>query len=199
MWSFVQQSDLMAQTGSKSDEGAMKIRDPPADDSDCELAHNENDWCGTLDAGCGGDIRREHDDAESLLKKKTVFRCEDRLIVADDAFVYLSAIDEFEEGVSVFTSMPDISEIPSLFHGYLVKEYKEWFTNAAYQILSRLAVGAYAIFLQSDVRMMNSKSLVYEWIDKSHLISTAAEKTHCNLIWHKMVHIYYYCTIHRVK
>jgi hypothetical protein len=123
--------------------------------------------------------------------KKTVFTCEDRIAIADDAFHYLSTITTYGDGVSVFTSMPDITELPTLFHGYLVKEYKEWFTNAAVEVLSRLDIGSYAIFLQSDVRMMNSKGNTYEWVDKSHLITTAADKTNCTMVWHKMVSLCY--------
>lgn len=119
--------------------------------------------------------------------KKTVFSCDDRTVIADDAFNYLSTIQTYGTGVSVFTSMPDISELPTLFHGYLVTEYKAWFTKAAKEVLSHLDVGSYAIFLQSDVRMMNSKGDTFEWIDKSHLIACAADDTQCTMVWHKLV------------
>ena len=127
------------------------------------------------------------DEIATKIGKKTIFECDDRTVIADDAFHYLASIPQFENGTCVFTSMPDISELPTLFRGHMVKEYKQWFTNAAFEVLSRLQNGAYAIFLQSDVRMMNTRSETYEWVDKSHLIATAAEKAHCNMIWHKLV------------
>jgi hypothetical protein len=45
--------------------------------------------------------------------------------------------------------------------------------------------GQYALFLQSDVRVID-KGQVCHWIDKSKLCSIAADQAGCNLIWHKL-------------
>eukprot|EP01031_Cornospumella_fuschlensis_P029516 gene29516-35624_t len=41
--------------------------------------------------------------------------------------------------------------------------------------------------MQSDVRMMNNDRDLFEWIDKGHLASTAADKNNMTLVWHKLV------------
>lgn len=112
-----------------------------------------------------------------------------RDVICTDAIEWLKSIPPqgLPKECGVFTSLPDISELPELFHGFLVKEYKEWFTDTADLIMSRLSVGNYIILLQSDVRMMNTQREVYEWIDKSHLTSIAADRNNCTLVWHKLV------------
>jgi hypothetical protein len=58
--------------------------------------------------------------------------------------------------------MPDISELPELFGGFCtinpekVGEYKTWFTDAAALVMSKLPDRAHVIFLQSDVRVINT-------------------------------------------
>eukprot|EP01040_Poterioochromonas_malhamensis_P012839 gene12839-14067_t len=93
----------------------------------------------------------------------------------------------FGEKTCVFTSLPDISELPNIYRGYLVDDYKQWFTDTVYEIMSRLNIGNYIVLLQSDVRMMNNSGDTYEWIDKSHLASVAADRSNCTLMWHKLV------------
>jgi hypothetical protein len=111
---------------------------------------------------------------------------------------------------SVFTSLPDISEITNIFNSKLVSNdndndsmnkdemqlkvvrlYKEWFTNIVKKIFMKLDTGAYAIFLQSDVRVFDNNfkgNKVIDWIDKSHLISLAMnEVDDMKLMWHKIV------------
>eukprot|EP01038_Epipyxis_sp_PR26KG_P010949 gene10949-14702_t len=113
-------------------------------------------------------------------------------IMCCDSPIYLQTIpvDGFPIGSSVFTSLPDISELPQLFGGYKnlrVKSYETWFTNTVELILNRLPVGGYAIFLQSDVRVCLDGE-VKCWIDKSFLCSLAAHNTGlCTLMWHKLV------------
>ena len=95
---------------------------------------------------------------------------------------------------SVFTSLPDISEISHLFAGSAdtaerVQRYEEWFTHQAFVIMSLLAPDEYVIFLQSDARIQNpSDGRILKWLDKSFLCSKAAEQSNCRMMWHKLVH-----------
>jgi hypothetical protein len=45
----------------------------------------------------------------------------------------------------------------------------------------------YAIFLQSDIRVILGNSQITEWVDKSHLLSNAADREGCTMMWHKIV------------
>lgn len=112
-----------------------------------------------------------------------------REVICADAIQWLDGIDSFTNEESVFTSLPDIIELPEIYHGYLVDDYKEWFCNTIGKIMTKLCVGSYIILLQSDTRMTNTKNEVYEWIDKSHLASLAASRNGCTLVWHKLVRI----------
>ena len=94
---------------------------------------------------------------------------------------------------SVFTSLPDISEISAIFHGKMnekIPQYEAWFVDTATEIMKLLPKGQYAIFLQSDVRMQNNDTKnVDRWIDKSFLCSTAAKRAGLTLLWHKITYI----------
>lgn len=52
--------------------------------------------------------------------------------------------------------------------------------------------------MQSDVRMMNNDREIFEWIDKGHLASTAADRQNMTLVWHKLVspHIHWLIIFH---
>ena len=43
------------------------------------------------------------------------------------------------------------------------------------------------IFIRSDIRVISGHSQITEWVDKSHLLSTAADREGCTLMWHKIV------------
>ena len=94
---------------------------------------------------------------------------------------------------SVFTSLPDISEINHLFHGNTrerIVQYETWFVDTATQIMRTLPDTEYAIFLQSDVRTQdNDTKEVIKWIDKSYLCTKAANNSGCTLLWHKLVYV----------
>ena len=79
-------------------------------------------------------------------------------------------------GMSVVTSMPDLSETP---HRTL-PEWKAWFTSAAESILRWLPPDGMAIFYQTDIRHEGL------WIDKGYLVQRAAERTGAHLVWHKI-------------
>ena len=40
---------------------------------------------------------------------------------------------------------------------------------------------------RSDIRVISGNSQITEWVDKSHLLSTAADREDCTLMWHKIV------------
>jgi len=132
-----------------------------------------------------------------------------REVICQDTNIYLDNIDVLPG--SVFTSLPDISEITNIFNSKLVSNnddnndsmnkdeiqltvirlYKEWFTNTVKKIFTKLKTNDYAIFLQSDVRVFDNNfkgNKVIDWIDKSHLISLAMNEVNdMKLMWHKIV------------
>lgn len=119
-----------------------------------------------------------------------------RKVICADACIWLQ--EHIDRGLylpgSVFTSLPDITEINYLFAGCTAEQrvvrYEEWFHNAAQMIFKALPTKSYAIFLQSDIRVQMGVSGgdVCKWIDKSHLLSSAADKCNCTLLWHKITH-----------
>jgi hypothetical protein len=112
-----------------------------------------------------------------------------REIICADTCEWIKSIPREGFGLksSVFTSLPDISELPQIYHGYMVEEYKKWFSDTIYELMMRLKIGNCIVLLQSDTRMMTNKREAYEWVDKSFLASEAAARSDCTLIWHKLV------------
>lgn len=114
-----------------------------------------------------------------------------RDVVVADSLAWMRSLcpDGLPPGVGCFTSLPDISELPTMFSigkDLKVDEYKAWFIDTARLVLSRLPVGASCVFLQSDVRVVRN-DVVTHWIDKSYLCSRAAEEESCVMMWHKVV------------
>jgi hypothetical protein len=116
------------------------------------------------------------------------FQSETRTVVCGDAIAWLSSYEDngLPEGYCGFTSLPDITELIHTFKTETA-EYKKWFIDAAALFMSKLSVGSFVVFLQSDVRYLSSTGDISEWIDKSYLCSAAAERTGCVLMWHKLV------------
>lgn len=112
-----------------------------------------------------------------------------RTILVSDSVQWLRDMEGTLPG-SVFTSLPDISEMPRVFTGVIEKKlepYKMWFLDAVSLIFARLEPGQCAVFLQSDVRAATKAGGVIEWIDKSFLCSLAAHQNgHVRLLWHKI-------------
>jgi hypothetical protein len=80
-------------------------------------------------------------------------------------------------GASVITSLPDVSEVPSLgFDGW-----RAWFEDAAALTMEHVADDAVAIFFQSDIRHRGL------WVDKGHLILRAADRAQAAVLFHKIV------------
>jgi hypothetical protein len=116
------------------------------------------------------------------------FQSETRTVVCGDAIAWLSSYEDngLPDGYCGFTSLPDITELIHTFKTETA-EYKKWFIDAAALFMSKLSVGSFVVFLQSDVRYLSSTGDISEWIDKSYLCSAAAERTGCVLMWHKLV------------
>ena len=113
-----------------------------------------------------------------------------RDVIMDDAIMYMEELEDDSISGGVFTSLPDISEIPELVHEHEEADrhnvYKDWFTDVAALVFRKLADRSYAIFLQSDIRVQNKTNQVTEWIDKSSLIARATDREGCKLMWHKI-------------
>ncbi len=81
------------------------------------------------------------------------------------------------QGSSVITSLPDISEIPSLgFAGW-----QSWFEDAAALVMNSVPDEGVAIFFQSDIRHAGL------WVDKGALIHRAAVRTGMGQLFHRIV------------
>jgi len=91
----------------------------------------------------------------------------------------LAWLDEHpaDPGTSVVTSLPDVSELPELgFEGW-----RAWFVGAAERVMRWVPDDGVAIFYQSDIRWESV------WIDKGHLVHSAADAAGCVLLFHKIV------------
>jgi hypothetical protein len=140
------------------------------------------------------------------LNKKLQDRNVTREIICADAIEWLKLQDNESFEGCVFTSLPDISELSEyLMNDPLTIErinkgiqdgeireiiqsqiYKEWFINAVTLIMSKLKKGQYAIFLQSDAKIIDKNDNLLEYIDKSHLCSMGAFNSGCKMMFHKL-------------
>lgn len=113
----------------------------------------------------------------------------DREVLQVDAVEWLRSSDELFEG-GIFTGIPDISDIPELAQIEDAREksaqYIDWFKDVVGHIFRRLADGQYAVFSQTDAKIIDSRGCLISWVDKSHLCSTAASLHGCSLMWHKI-------------
>ncbi|MBC8132120.1 MAG: SAM-dependent methyltransferase [Deltaproteobacteria bacterium] len=80
-------------------------------------------------------------------------------------------------GASVITSLPDVSEVPSLG----VDGWRSWFEEAAAATMVSVPPEGVAIFFQSDIKRDGL------WFDKGAMVSRAAERTKMGLLFHKIV------------
>lgn len=123
-----------------------------------------------------------------------------RTVICADAIDWLKKYDGKLPG-SVYTSLPDISELPDMFPGtYLetVKAYKEWFTDTVSLICSKVKPTECVIFLQSDVRVVDvrpalveNRGMVEEWIDKSSLCAEGVRRFSCSPNGYPMQHMWH--------
>jgi hypothetical protein len=80
-------------------------------------------------------------------------------------------------GASFVTSLPDVSEVPAMS----IAQWKQWFVASAKRVLAACPDDGVAIFYQTDII---DDGL---WIDKGHLVSTAADEAGTQLLWHRIV------------
>jgi len=99
-----------------------------------------------------------------------------RRVVQAEALAWL-ADNPAAPGSSVVTSLPDVSELPTLgFEGW-----RSWFIEASRRILRWVPDEGAAVFFQSDVRYQGV------WIDKAYLVQRAAEDVGALLLRHTIV------------
>lgn len=99
-----------------------------------------------------------------------------RTVHCEDAIAFLRRSSVLE-GCSVFTSLPDLSELSPLD----LAAWRRWFIEAATLVLSRVPDDGVAVFYQTDIKVDG------RWIDKGYLVQRAAEDTGHPLRWHKVV------------
>ena len=80
-------------------------------------------------------------------------------------------------GASVVTSLPDVSELPTL--GFAA--WRQWFVDAAELTARSVPAGGVVIFFQSDIRHQG------RWVDKGALCTTGAEHAGLAPVFHKIV------------
>ncbi len=78
---------------------------------------------------------------------------------------------------AVVTSLPDLSEVPSLG----ADGWRRWFVDAAALACRQVADEGVVVFFQTDVKREG------RWVDKGFLVSLGAEAAGSHLLWHKVV------------
>eukprot|EP00598_Pedospumella_elongata_P001184 CAMPEP_0184968502 /NCGR_PEP_ID=MMETSP1098-20130426/1552_1 /TAXON_ID=89044 /ORGANISM="Spumella elongata, Strain CCAP 955/1" /LENGTH=401 /DNA_ID=CAMNT_0027490131 /DNA_START=122 /DNA_END=1327 /DNA_ORIENTATION=+ len=132
-------------------------------------------------------LETQTDTLDSL--KECIQHRTDREVICGDSIEWLNGYPDggLPAGYCGFTSLPDLSEVQNIFQTDTVS-YKKWFTDTVALFMRKLSRGSYVVFLQSDIRYMTESGEVTQWIDKSFLCSTAAEREGCTLMWHKLVY-----------
>lgn len=99
-----------------------------------------------------------------------------RTVHQADAIAWLQQ-NELPADSAIVTSLPNVDEFQ---HDNLAK-WREWFGTAAELVMQKTPQQSAAVFFQTDIKHDGV------WIDKSFLLQQAAERTNCQLIWHKNV------------
>lgn len=136
------------------------------------------------------DVKKLKLDPIHVIKSKT----KDRSMICMDFITYLNSISNLEG--SLMCGIPDIDDISFLSKTYFNQPdqrirnnaYKKWFIDCVELIFNKLNDGEYAIFSQTDSKIINPNSEMIGWNDKSVWIALANEKCNCNcnLMWHKI-------------
>lgn len=100
-----------------------------------------------------------------------------RVVHCADALEWLGALPGPLSGCSLFTSLPDATELPGIGQA----AWRDWFVRAARLVLQRTPGEGAAIFYQSDVKRGG------RWVDKAYLVQKAAEQEDAALLFHKIV------------
>jgi len=93
-----------------------------------------------------------------------------------DALAWLRAEGSLA-GASVSTSLPDVSEVPSLG----LDGWRAWFEEAVMLTMRSVPAEGVAIFFQSDIKRGGL------WLDKGAMVARAAERAGMGLLFHKIV------------
>ena len=99
-----------------------------------------------------------------------------RAVFQADAFTWMNE-NPAMPGTSVITSLPDVSELSGMELG----AWKEWFVSAARRVIRFVPQDGVAIFYQSDIRHRGT------WIDKGHLVMSAADAESASVLFHTIV------------
>lgn len=99
-----------------------------------------------------------------------------RTVIQGDGVGFLSR-GRLPDDYSIFTSLPDHSELPALG----VAGWRTWFIETVALACRALADEAVAVFYQTDVKHDG------RWIDKGHLVMLGADAAGSHLLWHKVV------------
>jgi len=122
-----------------------------------------------------------------------------RTVKCMDAVEYLRSVDTLPG--DVVTSLPDLSEMGALH--FTLEQWREWFLSTAELVLRKLPPDRYAIFVQSDIKVLRraaappppgaegsarppSSVLVEEYVDKGFLCSLAAHRAGLRTMWHRV-------------
>lgn len=100
-----------------------------------------------------------------------------RVVHCADALQWLSALPGPLRGCSMFTSLPDATELPGIGQ----QAWRDWFVEAARLVIRRAPEDGVAIFYQSDVKRAGL------WVDKAYLVQKAAEQEGAAQLFHKIV------------
>jgi hypothetical protein len=98
-----------------------------------------------------------------------------RVVIQAEAIGWLRE-NPAPDGASAFTSMPDVSEMS----GMDLDAWRRWTVETARLLIGWISTGCVAIFYQTDIRHSGA------WIDKGHLVVTAAEEAGATILFHKI-------------
>lgn len=99
-----------------------------------------------------------------------------RTVLAGDGVAWLAA-DTLPPTHAIVTSLPDVSEMPSMSFD----AWREWFVGTVALACGQIAESAPAVFYQTDVKRDG------RWIDKGHLVALGAERAGAACLFHKIV------------
>jgi hypothetical protein len=100
-----------------------------------------------------------------------------RVVHCADAIEWLGGLSAPLAGCSLFTSLPDATELPGLGQD----AWRAWFIEAARLVIRSTPPDGAAIFYQSDVKRGGL------WVDKAYLVQKAAEQEQAAQLFHKIV------------
>lgn len=104
-------------------------------------------------------------------------------IICADAFDWLKEQPDYSLD-TIVTGIPDLDELEGLndTSNKITKEqYISFFKDAVELVLKKIRPDEYAILMQTDRKWKG------EWVDKSFLANTVAQKMNAKLLWHKII------------